>query len=285
MSKAEQLNWESRAGKPAALAAFATIVLSVVSSIYVNAALDRTPDADSTRQLLEVRDAQPDVFVNGAVIGGISTLLLAVVLLYLYRATKFRRPELPSAAFVLAIVGPVLVALAGILVQLDINDTATEFVTSGARTEARADDLVGDRSALGQSIGLSGALALAFSTILISQSAMRTGLVSRFIGILGIVVGAIYVLGTLFPLGTDMVQLFWLLALGLIFLGRWPGGRGPAWETGEAIEWPTAAERRAELERAQAAEQAPVAEAEAAPSGEAATRSRSSRKRKKRKRR
>jgi len=284
MSKAEQLNWESRAGKPAALAAFATIILSVASSIYVNAALDRPPDSDSTRQLLEARDAQPDIFVNGAVIGGISTLLLAVVLLYLYRATKFRRPELPSAAFVLAIVGPVLVAVAGILVQLDINDTATEFVSSGARTEVRADDLVGDRSALGQSIGLSGALALAFSTILISQSAMRTGLVSRFIGILGIVVGAIYVLGTLFPLGTDMVQLFWLLALGLVFLGRWPGGRGPAWETGEAIEWPTAAERRAEFERAQAAEQAPVGDAD--PAGEATPgRSRTSRKRKKRKRR
>lgn len=287
MSKAEQLKWESRAGKPAALAAFATIILSVASSIYVNAALDRTPDADSTRQLLEARDAQPDIFVNGAVIGGISTLLLAVVLLYLYRATKFRRPELPSAAFVLAIVGPVLVAVAGILVQLDINDTATEFVSSGARTEVRADDLVADRSALGQSIGLSGALALAFSTILISQSAMRTGLVSRFIGILGIVVGAIYVLGTLFPLGTDLVQLFWLLALGLVFLDRWPGGRGPAWETGEAIEWPTAAERRAELEQAQAAEQAPVVEASSASSRDdgTATRSRSSRKRKKPKRR
>jgi hypothetical protein len=282
MSKAEQLTWESRAGKGAALAAFARILLFIASSIYVNAALDTVPEAGKAREVLKAREAQPDVFVNGAVIGGISTLLLAVVLLYLYRATKFRRPELPSAAFVLAILGPILVGIAGILVQLDLNDAATEFFDSGAQTEARAEDLANNASALAQSVGLSGALALAFSTILISQSAMRTGLVSRFIGILGIVVGAIFVVGTLFPLGTDFVQLFWLLALGLIFIDRWPGGRGPAWESGEAIEWPTAAERRAEIEQAQAAEQRPVADADAAPAGEASTRTRSSRKKRKR---
>jgi hypothetical protein len=38
--------------------------------------------------------------------------------------------------------------------------------------------------------------------------------------------------------------MFWLGALGALFLGRWPGGRGPAWETGEAVPWPTMAETR-----------------------------------------
>jgi len=44
-----------------------------------------------------------------------------------------------------------------------------------------------------------------------------------------------------------IVQGFWLGALGMVFLGRWPGGRGPAWETGEAEPWPSAAQRRARL--------------------------------------
>jgi hypothetical protein len=35
-----------------------------------------------------------------------------------------------------------------------------------------------------------------------------------------------------------VIQLFWLSALGVLFLDRWPGGRGPAWEEAEAIEWP-----------------------------------------------
>jgi hypothetical protein len=34
------------------------------------------------------------------------------------------------------------------------------------------------------------------------------------------------------------VQIFWLGAMGVLFMNRWPGGRGPAWETGEAEPWP-----------------------------------------------
>jgi hypothetical protein len=41
-----------------------------------------------------------------------------------------------------------------------------------------------------------------------------------------------------------VIQAFWLGALGALFLGRWPGGRGPAWESGEAEPWPSAAQRR-----------------------------------------
>jgi hypothetical protein len=283
-SKVEQLDWESRAGKFAAIAAFGAIILSVGSNVYVSSTLDRTPESGNTRQLLEIRDAQPEAFMTGAVLSAIGTLLLIAVLLYLYRVTKLRRPELPFAVLPLAILGPVLVAVAGILVQLDFNDIASEFTSSGPRKEARAEDLVGERSVLAQSVGLSGALAMAFATILISQSAMRAGLLSRFLGILGIVVGAIYVMGTLFPLGTDLVQLFWLLALGLIFMGKWPGGRGPAWETGEAVEWPSAADRRAELLAAEERESEPVAVAGGG-EGDAQTRTRNSRKRKKKKRR
>ena len=41
-----------------------------------------------------------------------------------------------------------------------------------------------------------------------------------------------------------IIQAFWLGAVGLLILGRWPGGRGEAWETGEAVPWPTTAQRR-----------------------------------------
>jgi hypothetical protein len=64
----------------------------------------------------------------------------------------------------------------------------------------------------------------------------------------------------------------------MLFLGRWPGaaGRGPAWETGEAIPWPSAAERRAEA--------AGVAQAEALTPPEEDTRPAARRRKKKRKR-
>ena len=64
-------------------------------------------------------------------------------------------------------------------------------------------------------------------------------------GILGAIAGALVV----FQLAgvSAIVQGFWLAALGVIFLGRWPGGRGPAWESGEAEPWPSARQRQAQL--------------------------------------
>lgn len=291
MSARDQLDWEARWAKPAAAAAFASVGFSVAASIYVSASIDSSPDADDTRELLRTIDAQSEVFTTGAVLSGIGGLLLAVVLWYLFHATRARRPELAKVALVLAIAGPLLLALAGILVQLNLIDRAGEFLSGGRPTEARADDLVAERPALIQSLGLSGALSVAFATILISQNAMRVGLLTRFLGILGIVVGALYVLGTVFPLGTDVIRLFWLVAVGLVILGWWPGGRGPAWASGEAEPWLSPAQRRA-------VEGGPESEAEGARpevaegasgrgsggNGGDASRTRSSRKRKKKRR-
>ena len=281
MSVREQLDWEARWAKPVAAAAFVSVGFNVAASLYVSASIDTTPDADNTRELLRTVDSQSDVFVTGAVLSGIGTLLLAVVLWYLFNATRARRPELQKTALILAVAGPILLAVAAILVQLNLIDRAGEFLASGPQSETRADDLVAERPALIQSLGLSGALALAFATIMIAQNAMRVGLLTKFLGILGIVVGALYVLGMVFPLGTDVIRLFWLIAVGLVILGWWPGGRGPTWETGVAEEWLSPAQRRAveQAEAEQAADDLPPANGNGA--DDAATRTRSPRKRKK----
>ena len=70
--------------------------------------------------------------------------------------------------------------------------------------------------------------------------------------------------------------MFWLGALGLLFIGRWAGGRGPAWETGTAEPWPSAAERRGEA--------APPEPPEPEEAEEQQVNPRASRKRKRRKR-
>ena len=77
---------------------------------------------------------------------------------------------------------------------------------------------------------------------------MRVGLLTRFMGVLGMIVGALFII----PLGSSLpiVQAFWLVALGVLFLGRWPAGMPPAWVTGEAQPWPTQQElREARLEK------------------------------------
>jgi hypothetical protein len=105
-------------------------------------------------------------------------------------------------------------------------------------------------------IAQAGALAIGFALILISQAALKAGLTSRFLGFIGIAVGAFYGLGALFTalgLGGQfspvVLEVFWLGALALIFVDRWPNGRGPAWETGEARPWPTAQAQREAYER------------------------------------
>jgi hypothetical protein len=89
-----------------------------------------------------------------------------------------------------------------------------------------------------------GVLALIFSFVYCSLHALRTGLLTRFWGALGIALGVAILLGLL------PVALIWFAYLGLLFAGWLPGGRPPAWAAGEAIPWPSPGEKAAsELEK------------------------------------
>ena len=152
-----------------------------------------------------------------------------------------------------------------------------ECRTVRLRQEAVANELVDDsRGVVATAAGFAGTLAIAFSYVIIALNAMRAGLLSRFMGVLGIGVGALIVL-PLLPQGLPIVQMFWLGALGALFLGRWSGGRGPAWETGEAEPWPVAA-RRGQVEPP------PESTPEPPPAEEKQVARRSSRKRKRKRR-
>ena len=63
--------------------------------------------------------------------------------------------------------------------------------------------------------------------MLLSLNAMRAGLLTRFMGVLGMICGAALVL-----LPQNPIVVFWLLALAVLFAHRWPQGMPPAWETG-----------------------------------------------------
>lgn len=247
MTSEQQLGWEARLAKPAAAAAFLA-ALFIVAGTVVRQVVALADGPDDEREFLLALDENAGSFLASAFIQSLSFLFVAGVLVYLYRATKARKPDFPAIALVLAVLGPVLLAVAGPLSDLSRLDIADEFLASGAQTEQRAEDLLEDRSVAAAAVGSGGTLALAIAFVLININAMRVGLLSRFMGIIGAIIGGLYVLPILS--GPLIVQLFWLLAVGVLFLGRWPGGRGPAWEMGEAVPWPSGAElRRAEAER------------------------------------
>ncbi len=121
----------------------------------------------------------------------------------------------------------------------------------GSDTSRQAVDhaLAGTGVVVSAVIGVVGQLSLALAFVLIALNAMRVGLLTQFMGIVGIIVGALYV----FQVGpAPILQGFWLLALVPLFLHRWPNGNPPAWTRGVAVPWPSAAERRAALRPAPA---------------------------------
>jgi hypothetical protein len=107
---------------------------------------------------------------------------------------------------------------------------------SNARTEASLAGIV-------TGLGIAGALGFVVALFYTCLWAMRTGLLTRFWGSLGMALGVVTLLGLL------PFLLIWLIYVALLAMGWVPGGRPPAWAAAEAIPWPTPGEKAAaELE-------------------------------------
>jgi hypothetical protein len=202
-------------------------------------------------------DSNRGMLIVAFVFQSLSALVVALVLRYLHRASAYRAPDdEPRIAWRLATIAPIVLAIAAILLafmQLGIVDKVIDALPLSEQgvENIETDQRSTTTSLIVQGIATAAALSLAVAFILISRYARRAGLLSPFMGILGIIVGVILVLGPLLGqvLGAlPVVQWFWLGSLAMIFVGRWPGGRGPAWESGEAEPWPSAAELRAQAQ-------------------------------------
>ena len=235
-----QLQWERRLGRFAAIAAFLSMLLLVGSLVARASVFSSTPRSD--RVALTLIDRHDTAYLASSILSALGYLTVGFVLWYLFGTTRHRRPELPAWLTPLIYFGPLVLAVATVLTTLGQLDAAQDF-TQGPRTESRADSLIDGISQVPQVIGLAGSFALAVSLVLVSMNAMRVGLLTRFLGIIGVIIGALIVL-PLVPGVREIVQIFWLGAVGAVILGIWPGGRGRAWETGEADVWLSAAEQR-----------------------------------------
>jgi hypothetical protein len=241
-----QLSWEARWGRPAAFAAFGAGVLLIVSATMFfpkdRAGIGRAPDL-----LLSIHD-QSGQYLGSSILTALAGLLLMGVFFYLFRAIEARGGGVPHWFVYLVIGAPLLFAIATIVYSLQATDIADEFASGtpirGDAGEDRAKHL-SDISPVLLAAQTAGTVGVAFLFVMLPLRARRVGLLSPFMGVLGAVAGALIV----FQLAgiSAVVQAFWLGALGALFLDRWPGGRGPAWESGEAEPWHTAAQRRGDL--------------------------------------
>ena len=282
---AEQLAWERRQAKGAALAALAAALFTFVGTVWRGLTLADLPrtsvadalalatrpgpagEADSLRvQTFEYYQDHATSVVLSSILVAIGYVAMGWALSYLAAATRARRPELPRIMLYLPIVGGVLQGISTIVSSLATSSAIGTFLDGPRTVDAALDIGTTGLAVFAQILGLPGMLALALSLVLISLNAMRVGLLTRFMGVLGMITGALQIL----PIGGPLpvVQAFWLIMLALLFLERWPNGQPPAWRSGKAEPWPTSAEVRAERQKALAArrgEPAPEPEPEPAP--------------------
>jgi hypothetical protein len=242
MSPDDQLLYESRVrNRQAAVAIVAGVLLIIASVIQLGGA--HTSVDELTQDLLTANKRFP-LDLIAAVINAFASIGIAWTLVFLYRATKARNPEVRPFIRYLAMVGGGLSAVAGVTYAAIVAVKVHEFATTGAQTYDEATHLTGGAGLLVlQLAGQLAALIVAVSFVLVCMQAMRVGLLTKFMGYLGMFAGAL----VLFQITQiPVVQLFWLVAVGYLISGRWPSGTPAAWRTGRAETLPSGAELRAQ---------------------------------------
>ena len=242
MRRTEIIDRERRWARPAAFAAFGVLILFVISRIVASSA--DVGDIDDQADLVSAY-AEESALVASDAIAAAAVLLLAPVLLYLFRAAQARSEAVRGGLVGLVVAGPLFYA-GGAVLQGIAFQQAGEDRPANCLSDDCVDDLIAETSVAAFATGLSiaGALGLAAAVVYTCLHAMRTGLITRFLGTFGMATGVLVVLGPIFgaPLGS-LLLVFLSVALGLVYAGWRPGGRPPAWEAGEAVPWPAPGER------------------------------------------
>ncbi len=237
----EVLAREQPRNRIAGLFAIASVIASFAAlMILVGSTKAGKQDTASLRSLQQA-DTDANTLWGAVGLRSLSLIALALVGAHLVSLIAARE-QTPRAMRILALAAPIALVLATVASQITLLDAADTFA-SGPQTEARAKDLLTEGT--GQritSVATIGA-ALMFSIWLgwTSLAAARVGLMTRFMGYFG-VGGA--VASVIVPVAGQGLVIGWIGSVGILLLGWWPGGRGPAWTTGKVAPWNAGADDR-----------------------------------------
>jgi hypothetical protein len=200
------------------------------------------------------------------VLTSIALACLAVLILHLWRAASARSELVGRLPYYATITSLILAPLGNLLAQISRWVEAAGF--EGGTAQAAREVFETPVSVAGGLMWVLGSFALAVATVIVALNAMRVGLLTRFLGVLGIIVGVLPVLGAIGGFQLDqpgVIRAFWMVAVGLMIAGR--VSTPPAWQTGRAEPWPTQQQLREQRDgaagrTAAAPEPAPQAAAE-----------------------
>jgi hypothetical protein len=249
--RAQVLAWEERWARPVALATFAAILLIVAAIVVASSAIGGT-DGDS--ELLRTVDVHRGAQLISSILQGLGVGLLAVPLYYLFRAAKARSEAMRGLLVGVVVAAPLFLAVLAILGGVSNLQAASDFVSNEvprltakgvSLSSDRANDLASDTISneslrpLMAGFGIGGQIGFVVAMFYTALHAMRVGLLPRFWGSLGMALGAVSFIFFQFAL-------LWFIYLGLLIAGWIPGGRPPAWRSGEAEPWPSPGEKVAD---------------------------------------
>jgi hypothetical protein len=280
----EQVARESERRSRLAVPAFAGGVLYLLSGIIISSTLNGGPTVGLLQGLTPALSAQADRvaspraaevkfashhalgLIAGSVLAAIAVGSLVLILLLLVDATRFRRPQSWSAARPLVLSGGIAVALISVGHQVISSIQAHSFAVGHDFSRHAVDNVLtkGTAPMVISYLDLLATLAFAAGTVAVMINALRVGLVPRWMGVLGIFTGVLIFL----PLGGAQLQIvpaFWMVMMGILFMGRWPNGEPPAWADGEARPWPSQAQLRAQRRAGAGAPALGMAAADVAP--------------------
>ena len=259
----QQVAWETERRTRLAVPAFAGGVLYLLSGIITQSTLNGAPTVGILQGLAPALEgvANPTVsprapevkfishhagpLIAGSVLAALAIAVLTLVLLLLLQATRFRRPETWGPARMLVLGGGIGLAVISIAHQIVAAIETHKFATGSDLSNHAVDNALtkGAANLVVDYLSLVAGLSLAVAMIVTMINAMRVGLVTRWMGVVGIISGILIFL----PIGgatLEVVPSFWIVAMGILFIGKWPNGQPPAWESGEARPWPSRAQMR-----------------------------------------
>jgi hypothetical protein len=261
----KQTAWELNRRTRLSVPAFAGGFLYLLSAIIITSTLNGLPTVGPLQGLGpaisgvanppvsprtdEVKFISSHAFplIAGSVLAAVALGALTLILLLLFDASAFRRPTIWRPARLLVLGGGIAVALASIAHEVVYAIETHKFAVGHDFTRNAVDNALtkGAANQIVAYLSLLAGLSLVVGMIVVLLNSLRTGLVPRWMGVLGMFSGLLILLPNV-GATLQLIPAFWLVMMGILLSGKWMNGDPPAWAAGEARPWPTRAQMQAE---------------------------------------
>lgn len=240
MEPAEIIERERRYGRTAGILGIIGVLCVLLPAFIGLGSEFNTLERDAYAERFEVFESTSSEVLAAQLLQAIGLLLFAPPLLFLFQAAMNRSPTVRRALMGLTVIGPAAFALALILFYFAYDSATSGFFDSAPSSgdlDQLAEDTLTEEGTYNAYLGLqlAAAISLVVAVVYTSLQAMRAGLLTRFLGTLGMALGIGFLLfGPLGPLALGL----YVVTISMLIAGWWRGPRPPAWETGEAVPWP-----------------------------------------------